>query len=91
MEGCLNNDLGNTHEVVNQENVGNRDEVPVVDLSSGPSDAQVASSGLRQEGAFLKSSKRKSYRKKGRAQKSPSPVGLERPKKGREKETIFLI
>ncbi|KAJ0811029.1 putative RNA recognition motif domain, nucleotide-binding alpha-beta plait domain superfamily [Helianthus annuus] len=92
MAGCLNNDLGNTHEVINQEGgVGNMDEVPVVDLSSGPSDAQVASGGLGKERAILKSSKRKIYRKKGRAQKSPSPVGLERPKKGREKETIFLI
>ncbi|KAM0044247.1 putative RNA recognition motif domain, nucleotide-binding alpha-beta plait domain superfamily [Helianthus debilis subsp. tardiflorus] len=61
MEVCLNNDLGNTHEVVNQESVGNRDVVPVVDVSSGPCDAQLASGGLVKEGAILKSSKRKSY------------------------------
>ncbi|MFS7945680.1 hypothetical protein Hanom_Chr06g00527061 [Helianthus anomalus] len=90
MEGCLHNDLGNTHEVINQEGVGIMDEVPVVDLSSGPSDTQVASGGLGKEGSILKSSKRKSYRKKGRAQKSPSPVGLERPKKrAREGDDIF--
>ncbi|PWA39257.1 nucleotide-binding alpha-beta plait domain-containing protein [Artemisia annua] len=83
MDVCLNNDFGNNHEMVNQENSENKEEEPVVEVSSEPNDVQVSA---------VKSSKRKSYRKKVRAQKSPSPVGLERPKKrARDGEDIFDI